>query len=162
MTTPTRLDMELADALGLVQAARSAATTAGGRDVGGKTRTRLARLDGELAGLQEQVNALVVADPAARTRLTGRSRRLRDAELTAHGDGAAPTDGLDALEALVGETAQGLAQWRVIRRLAKAEGRKDVRRLAKSALPLAEQHLEVALACTDRAAKRAAKGAPAP
>lgn len=149
----TRLDLELADALGLIQTVRAAAKDAAERADGGKIRRRVARIDEELAPLQVEANALVVADPTQRSRLTGRSAHRRDADIASRDESF---DGLDALQYLVGETAHALAQWRVVRRLAKAEGRKDARRLAKVALPLAEEHVRVALKCVDRAAKRAA------
>ena len=151
VTDTTRLQLELADALGVVQAVRAAAADAAERVDGGKARKRLTAIDAELAPLQEQVNALVVSDPATRTRLTGRSRRLRDAETSARLD---EPDAIDALQALAAEAAYALSQWSVVRRLAKGAGDKPAAKLAKRALPLAEEHLETALRCCDKAAKR--------
>ena len=158
VTDTTRLQLELADALGVTQAVRAAATDAAARVDGGKLRKRLTRIDADLAPLQEEVNALVVADRSARTRLTGRSRRLRDAETAARPD---ESDGLDALQALAAEAAYALSQWSVVRRLAKGAGDKPAAKLAKRALPLAEEHLETALRCCDRAAKRQVRAARA-
>ena len=153
MTETTRLQLELADALGATQAVRAAAAEAAARVPSGKVRRRLAAIDDELAVLQEDVNALVVAHPGTRGRLTGRSRRLREAEAATRTEDA---DALDALQALVAEAAYALAQWAVVRRLAKASGDKPARKLAKRALPIAEEHVEVALRCCDKAAKRQA------
>ena len=157
MTTTSRLDLELADALGLTQSVRAAATDAAERVSGGKLRRRLEQIDAELAPLQESINELVVADPERRSRLTARSARLRDTADAVREDEA--TDAIDALQRLAAESAHALAQWQVVRRLAKAGGRKDARRLAKQAMPLAERHLQVALKCVDRAAKREAAAA---
>jgi hypothetical protein len=155
MAEVSRLDQELADALGVTQAVRFAAgqVRALGTDVPAKLAARLTALDAELADLQERLNALVVADPAKRARLTGRSRRLRDLE-DRRLDGDA--DVLDALQALAADAAHAAAQWRVVRQLAKATGDKGLRRLAKDALTTAEGHLELALdACTRVAKARA-------
>lgn len=162
MTEPTRLELELADALGATQAVRAAAAdarervTAGAKQrPGAKQRRRLERLETELADLQDEVNALVVSDLANRTALTGRSRRLRDTSGERLPDDA---DGIDALQTLAGEAAYALAQWQVVRRLARADGDARARKLARRALPLAEGHLKVALKAVDRLAKREAAG----
>lgn len=160
MTETTRLQMELADALGVTQAVRAAASEAAERAESGKLRKRLSAIDDELSDLQERVNAVVVADPATRGRLTGRSRRLRDAETA--GGRFEDADVLDALQALTAEAAYALSQWAVVRRLAKAEGDKAAAKLAKRALPLAEEHFEIALRSCDKAAKRQAKAAAGP
>jgi hypothetical protein len=155
MTQPNRLDLELADALGLTQAVRAAAAAAGSLAAGKKAHRALARIDADLDPLQEAVNERVVSGRDTRTRLTGRSRRLRDAS------GPAPElDAIDALQLLVADAAHALSQWQVVRRLGKAAGDGPARRLAKRALPLAETHLAIALKEVDRAAKRQAK-APA-
>jgi hypothetical protein len=152
MTQTTRLDLELADALGLTQAVRAAAADAGTRVEGRKTRAALARIDAELAPLQEAVNERVVAGRDTRTRLTGRSRRMRDAS-----EPAADLDAIDALQQLTADAAHALSQWQVVRRLAKAAGDKPARQLAGRALPLAEGHLAAALKAVDRVAKREAR-----
>jgi hypothetical protein len=150
----SRLDQELADALGTTQAVRAAVAAARARvDGGGKLQRSLEELDGELADLQEQVNAFVVEDRGKRGTLTRRSRLRRDAE-SALGDEA---DGLDALQLLAGEAAHALAQWKVVKPLAKASGGKAERALVKRALPLAEAHLELALRACGKLAKREAK-----
>lgn len=157
MADTTRLDRELADALGLAQAVRTAASTA--RDHlgdGGKLARRLASIDAELAQVQERVNEAVVGSPRKRAVLTARARRLRDAEATTRGDHPTDADALDAMQALVAEAAYAVAQWTVVRRLAKAYGAGEARKLAKWALPLAEQHLQVALEGVDKVAKRQA------
>ena len=159
MPDTTRLDEELADTLALTQTVRSAAAQARAHLDGGKLAKRLSRLDDELAAMQERVNELVVATPAKRHALTGRSRRLRDAEQTAQTERRADSDVLDALQALVAEAAYAVAQWTVVRRLAKAEGHKPARKLAKWALPAAEEHLTVALEGVDKVAKRQAAAA---
>jgi len=157
MADTTRLDRELADALGLAQAVR--ATAAAAREHVGdaeKLARRLASLDDDLARLQERVNEAVVASPRKRAVLTARARRLREAESTAQEDRPTDADALDAMQALVAEAAYAVAQWTVVRRLAKAYGAEDVRRLAKWALPVAERHLEIALEGVDKVAKRQA------
>ena len=159
MAQTSRLEQELADALGVTQAVRAAATAARAQDgTGRKLGRRLAEVESELAVLQERVNELVVASPATRTALTARSRRLRDTERTAQ-EGRVDGDALDALQALAAEAAFALAQWTVVRRLARAAGHKPARRLAKLAVPAAEQHLAVALEGVDRVAKRRAAAA---
>jgi hypothetical protein len=156
MTQTTRLEQELADALGLVQSVRAAVAEAGAR-IDGKFAKRLARVDGQLADLQEQVNELVALTPAPRrSALTARSRRLRDVERGALDERTESPDALDAVQALAGETAFALAQWKVVARLAKATGDKRVRKLAQAALPVAEAHLVFALDGVDRMAKREA------
>lgn len=158
MTQPSRLSTELADALGLTQAVRAAAADAASRAPGRKVRARLGSLDPELARLQERVNALVVAGPPAeRARLAARSRRLRDSEADAQEGRPDDADALDAVQALVGETAFALSQWRVVRRLAKAAGDKPARKLAKEAVAVSRVQLEVALDCADRVVRRQAK-----
>jgi hypothetical protein len=159
MTETTRLDLELADALGLTQAVRAAAADAAARVHGDKLWRRLATIDADLAPLQEQLNELVVADPHTRTQLTRRSLRVREAETDDLRDGADPTD---ALQALAAATAAAVAQWQVVRRLAKADGHRAARKLANHALPLAEEHLAMALKCGDRVAKRAAEQPASP
>lgn len=156
MTDPSRLELELADALGLTQAVRAAAADAASRVSSGKVRTTLARIDTQLATLQEDVNALVVAS-GARGRLTGRSARLRDTEAGAQDGRLDGADGLDALQALAAETAYALVQWQVVRRLAKAEGHKRARKLAARAVPIANGHLEATLKACDKVAKKTAK-----
>ena len=156
MPETTRLDEELADTLALTQTVRSAAAQARAHLDGGKLAKRLSRIDDELAAVQERVNELVVATPAKRHALTGRSRRLRDAEQSAQGERNADADVLDALQALAAETAYAVAQWTVVKRLAKASGHKPASKLAKWALPAAEEHLTVALEGVDRQAKRQA------
>ena len=159
MATTSRLEEELADALGLAQAVREAAGAARERlDGAKKLARRLAQLEVDLAALQERVNELVVEAPATRAALTARSRRLRDTERSAQEGRLAGDDALDALQALAAEAAFALAQWTVVRRLAKAAGDKRARRLAKDALALAEEHLAVALEGVDRLAKRSAAG----
>jgi hypothetical protein len=157
MADTTRLDRELADALGLAQAVRAAAGAARAH-VGdtGKLARRLASVDEELAQVQERVNEAVVGSPRKRAVLTARARRLRDAEATARADRPTDADALDDMQALVAEAAYAVAQWTVVRRLAKAYGAKDAGKLAKWALPLAQQHLEVALEGVDKVAKRQA------
>jgi hypothetical protein len=151
MAEVSRLDQELADALGLAQAVRSAA--AGARALGAPAK--LAAVEAEAAELQERLNALVVADPAKRALLTGRSRRLREVEDRRLPDDA---DVLDALQALAADAAHATAQWRVVRQLAKASGDRELRRLSKRSLATAEAHLELALdACTRTAKARAAE-----
>jgi hypothetical protein len=150
MPVVSRLDQELADALGLAQAVRHAAAGAQGRGAPAKLEARLAAVEVELAELQEQLNVLVVADRAKRGSLTGRSRRLRDAEERRLPDDA---DVLDALQALAADAAHAVAQWRVVRALAKAAGDRQVRRIAKRALPAAEAHLDLALGACSKVAK---------
>jgi hypothetical protein len=154
MPEPTRLDRELADVLALTQTVRSAAKAARELVESGKLRKRLFLLDQDLAELQERVNERVVSSAGTRGRLTGRSRRLRDAEQAAQAERLADADVLDALQALVAEAAYAVAQWLVVRRLAKAEGDKAVRKLAKRALPVAEAHFALALEAVDKTAKR--------
>jgi hypothetical protein len=157
MTDTTRLDRELADALGLAQAVRAAAAAAREHpDASGKLAQRLAQVEDDVAQMQERVNEAVVASPRKRAVLTARARRLRDAEATAREDRPTDADALDAMQALVAETAYAAAQWRVVRRLAKAFGAAEIRKLAKWAQPLAEQHLELALEGVDKVAKRQA------
>lgn len=160
MTQTTRLDLELADALGLVQAVRTAAADARER-VGGKLEHRLDQAEHDLAELQEALNALVVAAPGKRAALTRRAREARDTERTAQRERVADADAdaidaIDALQALASEAAYALAQWTVVRRLAKAEGHKQAGKLAKWARPAAREHLELALDGVDRLAKRPA------
>jgi hypothetical protein len=155
----SRLDQELADALGLAQAVRHAAAGAQGRGAPPKLEARLAGIERELAGLQEELNALVVADRAKRGSLTGRSRRLREAEERRVADDA---DVLDALQALAADAAHAVAQWRVVRALAKASGDREVRRIAKRALPAAEAHLGLALDACSKVAKAQAPALVAP
>jgi hypothetical protein len=156
MTQATRLDLELADALGATQAVRAAVEVAAGRVHGDKLWRRLASIDADLAPLQEQVNELVVADRGTRTRLTGRARRVRDADADGQ-PGEGEGDAIDAMQALASQAAYALAQWQVVRRLAKAAGNRPAHQLAKRALPLASEHLETALACCDRVARREAE-----
>ena len=158
----SRLERELADTLGLVQAVRGAAADAASRVESSRAQRRLTGIDDDLAALQEEVNALVVSGPpAARAQLTSRARRLRETESTAQDGRLDGADGLDALQALAAEAAFALTQWQVVRRFAKAEGHDAARRLARRALPLAERHLETALDTADRLAKRQAKSASA-
>ena len=117
---------------------------------------RLAAADDELAQMQERVNEVVVVSPRKRAVLTARARRLREAGKAAERDRPSDADGLDTLQALVAETAYAVAQWIVVRRLAKAYGAEDIRRLAKWAHPLAERHHELALEGVDKVAKRQA------
>jgi len=153
MTDVTRLDQELADALGLAQAVRQSARHARGKGAPGKLDARLGALDDELADLQEQLNARLVGDRATRTRLVGRARRRREAEGVLDDGG----DLIDALQVLSADAAHAVAQWRVVAELAKGAGDKETRRLAKRTLPAAEDHLELALkACTKVARARAA------
>lgn len=154
MTETTRLELELADALGLVQAVRTAAADARER-VGGKLEHRLDRAEHDLAELQEALNELVVAAPGKRAALTRRSREARDTERTAQRERVADADAIDALQALASEAAYSLAQWAVVRRLAKTEGHEKASKLAKWALPAAREHLELALEGVDKLAKRA-------
>ncbi len=148
--TVSRLDQELADALGLAQAVRHAAAAARSHGPPPKLEARLVAVERELAGLQEELNALVVADRAKRGALTGRSRRLRDA---AERRASADADLLDALQALAADAAHAVAQWRVVRALAKAAGDREARRIAKRALPAAEAHLDLALGACAKVAK---------
>jgi len=152
MANVSRLDQELADALGLAQAVRAATQRARIGADDDKVAKRLSRIDSELDDLQEQVNEHVVADAGKRSQLTGRSRRTRDAETDGTGG-----DALDALQDVVSASAHLLAQWIVVDRLAKAAGDKDARRLAKFAIPLVEEHVEQALRACRRYAKRLAK-----
>jgi Skp family chaperone for outer membrane proteins len=157
--TVSRLDQELADALGLAQAVRHAAAGAQGRGAPAKLEARLAGIERELAALQEELNALVVADRTKRGSLTGRSRRLREAEERRV---AGDADLLDALQALAADAAHAAAQWRVVRALAKASGDREVRRIAKRALPAAEAHLDLALDACSKVAKAHAPALVAP
>lgn len=157
MTETTRLELELADALGLTQAVRAAAADAAAHVDAAKLAARLRDIDRDLADIQEQVNAIVVENPRARARLTARSRRLRDTEAGAQGGRLDGADGLDALQALAAEAAYALVQWKVVRRLAKGLGDDRARALAKRAEPLAEEHLELAIKAVDKVAKRQAK-----
>lgn len=157
MTETTRLELELADALGLTQAVRAAAADAAAHVSSAKLATKLQAYDADLADVQEQVNALVVANPKVRARLTARSRRLRETEADAQGGRLDGADGLDALQALAAEAAYALVQWKVVRRLAKASGDDAARALAKRAEPLAEEQLAFALKACDKLAKRQAK-----
>jgi hypothetical protein len=152
-----RLDQELADALGLAQAVRHAVGQALDRGAPPKLARRLAEVDAHLAGLQERLNAIVVADPDTRGRLTGRSRQLRDAEHRLGPD----ADLLDALQALAAESAYAVAQWRVLERLAKGAGDAEARALVRLALPAAEGHLELAFKACEKAAKREARAVAA-
>ena len=159
MATTSRLDEELADALGLAQAVREAARAARERlDGAKKLARRLAQLEVDLAALQERINERVVEAPATRAALTARSRRLRDSERLAQEGRLGSDDALDALQSLAAEAAFLLAQWTVVRRLAKASGDKAARRLAKDALALAEEHLAVALEGVDKVARQRAAG----
>ena len=156
MTQTTRLEQELADALGLVQSVRAAVADAGAH-IDGKLSKRLSFVDGQLADLQEQVNELVALKPAPqRSVMIARSRRLRDVEREAQAERTDSPDALDAVQALAAEAAFALAQWKVVARLAKAMGDKPARKLAKTALPMAEAHLVFALDGVDRLAKREA------
>ena len=157
MADTTRLDRELADALGLAQSVRATALSAGEHiDPDSKLARRLSVVDDDLAQMQERANEVVVASPRKRAVLTARARRLRDAQSAAGRDRPSDADALDTLQALVAETAYAVAQWVVVRRLAKAYGAEDIRRLAKWAHPLAERHLELALEGVDKVAKRQA------
>ena len=156
MTETTRLELELADALGVTQAARAAAADAAAHVGSAKLTKKLRAFDADLADVQEAVNALVVANPRARARLTARSRRLRDVEGSAQDGRLNGADGLDALQALAAEAAYALVQWKVVRRLAKAAGDDAARALAKRAEPLAEELLAFALKACDRLAKEQA------
>jgi hypothetical protein len=100
----------------------------------------------------------VAAKPASkRSALTARARRLRDTERDAQEGRLGTADALDALQALAAEAAFALAQWKVVARLSKAAGEAPVRKVAKTALPLAEAHLLFAMDAVDRVAKREAK-----
>jgi hypothetical protein len=153
MTDVSRLDQEMADALGLAQAVRRSAADARDRGAPGKLDARLAEIQTQVAALQERLNELVVADPAKRGRLVGRSRRQRESE------GRLPDDAdlLDSLQALAADAAHAVAQWRVVAELAKASGDKETRKLVKRTLPAAEDHLELALKACTKVARRQAE-----
>jgi hypothetical protein len=157
----TRLEQELADALGLAQAVRTAAAEARALVPYPKVRARLEAIEDDVAALQERVNAIVVADAAKRTPLIDRSRRVREAQAgaTAERPGG---DALDALQALAAEAAYALAQWKVVRPLARAAGDERVAKLARRGIRCAERHLELTLDACRRVAKREAKRAAAP
>ncbi len=157
MTDVSRLDQELADALGLVQAVRAAGADARERCSAKKVVRRLEEIDAELDGLQVELNEIVVADRRKRPRLTRRSRGVKETEADAQAERLADADALDALQSLTAEAAYALAHWQVVRRLAKAEGDKRTRRLAAAGLEMSERHFATALKCCDRVAKREAK-----
>lgn len=157
MTETTRLELELADALGLTQAVRAAAADAAAHVSGGKLAAKLSAIDADLADIQEEVNAIVVENPRSRAQLTRRSRLARDTETDAQGGRLDGADGLDALQALAAEAAYALVQWKVVRRLAKGFGDDRARALAKRAEPLAEEHLALAIKACDKVAKQQAK-----
>ncbi|HWT94773.1 MAG TPA: hypothetical protein VN238_17385 [Solirubrobacteraceae bacterium] len=157
MTETTRLELELADALGLTQAVRAAAADAAAHVDAEKLAAKLRAIDADLADIQEEVNAIVVENPRARSQLTRRSRLLRDTETGAQGGRLDGADGLDALQALAAEAAYALVQWKVVRRLAKGVGDDRARALAKRAEPLAQEHLDLAITACDKIAKKQAK-----
>jgi hypothetical protein len=158
MTDVSRLDQELADALGLVQAVRAAGADARERTTAKKVLRALEEIDAELDGLQVELNEIVVADRRKRPRLTRRSRGVKEAEAGARAERLAEADALDALQSLTAETAYALAHWQVVRRLAKVDGDKRTRKLAAAGLEMSERHFATALRCCDRVAKREAKG----
>src|SRR4051794_36867987 len=117
---PTRIQLRLADGLGLSQAVRSAAEelarTAGDDKVAGRA-TGIARA---AASWQERLNEIVVRDPETREALAGRARRVSEAsaaERGARADGHA-ADPLVLAEALLDLGAREAAHWRALRRLA--------------------------------------------
>ena len=152
MTNVSRMEQELADALGLAQAVRAATQHARGRTDDAKVTKRLQRIDSELDELQERVNAEVVADRGKRAKLTARSRSARERAFE-----AADGDAIDAVQEVVAASAHHLAQWIVLDRLANVAGDKPARKLAQLAIPLVEEHVESGLRACRRLAKQTAK-----
>lgn len=152
MSEIRRIDQELADALGLAQRIRTSVAEAIDRDPRPKLARRLALVDADVGALQERLNAVVVADPEKRARLTSRARTLRDAEERLGPD----ADLLDALQALSADAAYAVAQWRVLKPLAKAAKDAEARVLVKDALPASERQLAFALDACVKQARRAA------
>ena len=153
---PTRIQLRLAEGLGLSQAVRQVADAlaagAGDRKAAGRARDIAAGA----AVWQERLNERVVAEPATRDRLTTHARGVRDRAIRA---ALADEDPLTLAEQLAALTHREAAHWAVLRRLAKAVDDRATLALAREARPIAGARAASALKACRRLAKREARAA---